>query len=73
LVLAKPQTWEKYVLTITDASTKYEEIVAIPNKEAETVADMVFSKWICRYRCQSIIHTDGGKEFINKIAAELHE
>jgi hypothetical protein len=26
----------KYVLTITDAFTKYGEVVAIPNKEAET-------------------------------------
>jgi hypothetical protein len=34
----------KYILTITDALTKYSEIVAIPNKEAETVADAVFTK-----------------------------
>ncbi len=63
----------KYILTITDAFTKYTEIVAIPNKEAVTVADAVFTKWICRYGCPSIIHTDGGKEFINKIAAELYK
>jgi transposase InsO family protein len=56
-----------------DAITKYSEIVAIPNKEAETVADAVLTKWICRYGCPSIIHTDGGKEFINKIAAELYK
>ncbi len=63
----------KYILTITDAFTKYSEIVAIPNKEAETVADAVFTKWICRYGCPSIVHTDGGKEFINKIATELYQ
>jgi hypothetical protein len=28
-----------YVLTITDAFTKYAEIIAIPNKEEETVKD----------------------------------
>jgi hypothetical protein len=39
----------KYILTIMDAFTKYSETVAIPNKEAETVADAVFTKWICRY------------------------
>jgi hypothetical protein len=32
----------KYVLTITDAFMKYAEICAIPNKEAETVANMIF-------------------------------
>jgi hypothetical protein len=33
---------------------------------------MVFTKWICRYGCSSIIHTDIGKELINKIAVELY-
>jgi hypothetical protein len=61
----------KYVLTITD-TFKYAEICAIPNKEAETVAEMVFTKRICRYRCPSVIHTDGGKELPNKIAADLY-
>jgi hypothetical protein len=37
----------KYELTIMNAFTKYDEILAIPNKEAETVADAVFTKWIC--------------------------
>jgi hypothetical protein len=63
----------KYILTIKDAFTKYFEIVAIPNKEAETVADAVFTKWICRYGCPAIIHTDEGKEFPNKIAEELYQ
>ena len=38
----------KYVLTMTNAFTKYAKIAAIPNKEAVTVADAVFAKWICR-------------------------
>ena len=63
----------KYVLTMTDAFTKYAEVVAIPNKEAATVATELFNKWICRYGCPSIIHTDQGKEFINKIAEELYQ
>ena len=58
---------------MTDAFTKYAEIVAIPNKEAVTVADAIFTKWICRYGCPAIIHTDMGKEFINKITTELYE
>ena len=62
----------KYVLTMTDAFTKYAEIVAIPYKEAVTVADAIFTKWICRYGCPAIIHTDMGKEFINKITTELY-
>ncbi len=74
MALAKCQTWATNTfLPITDALTKYSEIVAIPNNEAETVADAVFTKLICRDGCPSIIHTNGGKEFTNKIAAELYK
>jgi hypothetical protein len=62
----------KYILTITDAFTKYANICAIPKIDAETVADMVYTKWICRCGCPSIIHTDGGNKFINKITEELY-
>jgi hypothetical protein len=41
----------KYVFIITEAYTKYAEIFAISNKEAETVTDMVLIKWIYRYGC----------------------
>ena len=58
---------------MTDAFTKYAEIVAIPNKEAMTVADALFSKWICRYGCPLVIHTDMGKEFINRITSHLYK
>jgi hypothetical protein len=34
---------------MTDSFTKYAEIVAIPKEEAETVADAVFTKWLCCY------------------------
>jgi hypothetical protein len=63
----------KYILSISDTFTKYAEVFAIPNKEAETVAYMLCKTWICRCGCPSIIHRDGGKEFINKLVAELYE
>ena len=63
----------KHVLTMTDAFKKYAEIVAIPDKEAITVADTIFAKWICRYGCPAIIHTDMGKEFINKMTTEFYD
>ena len=56
---------------MTDAFSKYAEIVAIPNKEAETFAMEFFEKWICRYRVPFQIHTDGGKEFVKKLSKEL--
>ena len=62
---------KKYILTITDAFTKYAEIVAIPDKEATTVAEALFDKWICRYGVPVEILTDKGKEFCNKLQDEL--
>ena len=62
-----------YILCMTDAFSKYAEVVAIPNKKAETVAMEFFEKWICRYGVPSQIHTDGGKKFVNKFSKELCE
>ncbi len=36
---------KKFVLCITDAFTKYAVVMAIPNKNAETVADAIFKEW----------------------------
>ncbi len=56
---------------MTDAFSKYVELVAIPNKEAETVADAIFAHWICRYGIPVELITDQGKEFCNKLSDEL--
>jgi hypothetical protein len=34
---------------MTDAFTKYIELVALADKEAETTGEAIFNKWICRY------------------------
>jgi hypothetical protein len=60
-----------HILTITDAFTKYVEIVALENKEASTVAEALFDRWICRYGVPLDILTDGGKEFCNKLQDEM--
>ena len=64
---------KKFILCMTDAFTKYVELVAIPNKEAETVADAIYSYWICRYGVPVELITDQGKEFCNKLSSELFE
>jgi hypothetical protein len=64
---------KKIVLCITDAFTKYVAVTAIQNKNAETVADMIFKKWFCKFGIPAQIHTDRGKEFVNKLAAEMME
>ena len=44
---------------MTDAFTKYFELVAMPSKEASVVTEAIFKKWIWPVT----IHTDGGKAF----------
>jgi hypothetical protein len=61
----------KYIMVITDAFTKYAEVIAIENKEAKTIARVFFERWICRFSVPWAIVTDQGKEFCNKILEEL--
>jgi hypothetical protein len=58
---------------MTDAFTKYVELVALTDKEAETTGEAIFNKWICRYGTPLEIVSDNGKEFRNKLAEELYK
>ncbi len=64
-------TAKTFVQCITDAFTKYAVVMAIANKDAETVADAVYKEWFSKFRFPAQIHTDGGKEFVNKLSVEL--
>ena len=59
------------ILTMTDAFTKYTEILAIPSIETITVGDAVFTNWIRKYFYLVIIRTDMCKDFINKVSDVL--
>jgi hypothetical protein len=64
---------KKFILCITDAFTKYAVVTSIQNKNAETVADAIFKEWFCKFGIPAQIHTDRGKEFVNKLLAEMME
>ena len=53
----------KLICVITDAFTKWAEIGAIENKEAQTVARFFFERWILRFSSPRQLVTDQGKEF----------
>jgi hypothetical protein len=63
----------KYILCITDAFTKYANVMSVENKEAETVAKAIFNEWFCKFGIPAQIHTDSGKEFVNKLSNELFQ
>jgi hypothetical protein len=46
-------------------------LVALPNKEAATVAEAIFDKWICRFGTPIDLVTDQGTEFCAKLSKEL--
>lgn len=60
-------------MTITDAFTKYAEVVPVSSKNAEEIANAIFQDWICRYGVPQQIHSDQGKEFCNNLSKELFE
>jgi hypothetical protein len=64
---------KKFILVMTDAFTRYVELVAIENKETETVAQAIFLHWICRFGVPLEIVTDQGKEFVSQICQNLWE
>ena len=59
--LKTSQSGKKYIMVVTDAFTKYVKLVAIPDKQAETVATTLSTKWLCRHRLPNEIVSEGGR------------
>jgi len=47
------------------------ELAAITNKTAQTVGQLFFERWICRFTAPLTIVTDQGKEFNNAVLQEI--
>jgi hypothetical protein len=64
---------KKFDLCIMDAFTKYAVVTVIASKDAETVADAIYRDWFSKFGILAQIHMDSGKEFANKLSAELFQ
>ena len=64
-------TSNKYILVMSDAFTKWIELIPLPNKSAEEVSRAVYENWICRNSLMDILITDNWKEFRNQVMDEL--
>lgn len=60
-----------YAVTMICDFSKYLVSVAIPNKEAKTVAKAIFENFILIYGIMKEIRTDCGTEYKNQIVSEL--
>jgi hypothetical protein len=58
-------------MCITDAFSKFAELIAILDKCAETVANALFTRWLCRQGLQLEIVSDQGKECCNEIVEKI--
>ncbi len=55
-----------------DYFSKWPEAMAIPNKNAETVAKAIYNGWYCRHGIPYEIHTDQGPEFMNELLRRIN-
>ena len=63
--------YNKYVMVMSDAFTKWIELVPIPDKAAETIANAIMENWIYRNSAMEVLVSDNGKEFRNETMADL--
>ena len=61
----------RYVLVMVDCFSRWTEACPLPDKTAHSVADAFFNQVVCRFGMPSVIHSDQGREFENKIMQEL--
>ena len=53
----------RYVLMIIDQFTRWLDMVALPNQEAETIARAFFETYVVRFGVPFMVHTDQGRNF----------
>jgi len=61
----------RWVLTAMDYFTKWPEAYALPNQEAETVANALIGGFISRFGVPEVIHTDQGRNFESRVFSEM--
>ena len=60
-----------YILTMTDAFTRWVELAPISNKETITVAKAFLDSYCCRYGFPAQVVSDAGSEFVSEVVKEL--
>ena len=61
----------RYVLVMVDCFSRWTEACPLPDKTSHSVGDAFFNQVVCRFGMPSVIHSDQGREFENKIMQEL--
>lgn len=62
----------RYIITCTDYFTKWAEAAPLPTKEANGVANFLYSMF-CRHGVPKRIQSDQGREFVNSLNQHLFQ
>ena len=65
--LAETNRGNKYVAVVVDMYTKWPEAYALPNQEADTVAQAVMDNFVCRFGCPHGVLSDQGRNFESRL------
>ncbi|KAL4085363.1 hypothetical protein QTP88_027222 [Uroleucon formosanum] len=60
-----------YILTLQDDLTKYSMGIALPNHQANTIAEAFVTNFVCTHGIPQTILTDQGTDFLSKIFTEM--
>lgn len=63
----------RFVCVVMDYFTKWPEAYALPNHEAETVANVLVNECFTRFGVPSELHSDQGREFESRVFRECCE
>ena len=60
----------RYICVVMDYFTKWPEAYALPNHEAETVAEVLVDQFFTRFGVPGELHSDQGREFESQVFQE---
>ena len=60
-----------YIIMMIDHFTGWPQAFAVSNKDAETVAQLLFEEIIARHGCPKSITSDNGREYCNHLVEKL--
>ncbi|XP_037799853.1 uncharacterized protein LOC119594838 [Penaeus monodon] len=63
----------KYVLAFIDQLTRYVQLIPLPSKEAETVADAFINQFVTVFGPPRLLQTNNGREFKNNLFKRVCE
>ncbi|CAF1595174.1 unnamed protein product [Rotaria magnacalcarata] len=71
--LARTPRENQYVMILTDYFTRHVTTVALPNCTAETIAQSLFNDFFCKYGVPSVILSDRGTHFHNRLMENIQK